>query len=330
MTRTRNRLGWIVATVSQLSIVALLTACDRNPLEPKREREFPKNPRIAFIGTFDGDPAWPAIVGGARRFANKIDGVILDVLVPADASGSSLERSALEALERKPHCICLSTPNRPETSTLIRRLVGEGVFVVSIGDSLDAQDAHAHVLVDWPKAGELLGTELARVAGGKKSYVLIHDDGASETGTRIYNRFRAEAVEQSGMKLLMQSGPASNHGSAADQVRAALQTFPNAGLVITLSPRAWRESKPEALLGASNLMATIGATPELWDSVRDGRATAIVGCIEGDVGYAAVDLAMRALIEGKRLGIVREIEMELVTRDSIEEFVTRYRRAARY
>lgn len=311
-----------------LTGIAVLNGCDAQPATHSTAQPVPKNPFIAFIGSWRGDPHFEALFGGARRYAEEIGTVRLQPFVPSDGSPSSTKAAIREALQGRPHALCLCIGDQPESGEYVTLAASEGAAVVTIGDPTPSEAAYARVIIDWADAAELLGRQLPRVAAGRRSYVLLHEDGRSATATQTYQRFRQAAAEHADLAMLTERNASTGDVRPADLVRDMLEQFRNAALVVALTPSTWYADAPGTALGPSNRLVALGAAPHLWDALREGRVAALVGPIDGDAGYAAMELAMRALVERKRLGVVRVIPSEIVTRDNLDDFSRRYRAAA--
>lgn len=329
MNAVQVRLLLLAAVTSQLVFLSTITGCDRVPPADSSPPDLPEEPRISFIGTYRADPRWPAIEGGAQRYAARLPKLKLNFVVPLDATLPSVSAAVQEVIASKPHAVCICVEDGPEAVQHVRELSSAGMFVIAVGPSLDSQDANAQVIVDWPDAAGLLGEGLPRIAEGRKSYLLLHENGRRRTATRCYERFKQMTMGHFSLTMLEERNAADFAGPPGEPVRRMLDDFHNAGLVVTLDPAPWLDGSPESLLSEANRFATLGASPPLWPSLRNGRAAALVGPIDGDVGYAAMELAMKALIERKRLGVVRLIPMEVVTPATLDDFARRYTAAAK-
>ena len=98
--------------------------------------------------------------------------------------------------------------------------------------------------------------------------------------------------------------------------------------VLPYSPEAWLARSPETLLNQENRFATLGAFPELWPHLRSGRALALAGPLDGEIGFAALELVSAALTGSREFGTERFIMPELVTPETLADFARRYAAAA--
>jgi hypothetical protein len=113
-----------------------------------------------------------------------------------------------------------------------------------------------------------------------------------------------------------------------EQLREMLAQFSSAGLVITLTAEPWFDIPPERWLDPRNSFATLSAAPRLWPRLASGEAAALVGPLDGDVGYGAVELAWLGLTGAERAGTRPMVPCELVTPQTRTEFARRYAESA--
>ena len=174
----------------------------------------------------------------------------------------------------------------------------------------------------------MLGERLEEIARGRRSYLLLHRQGATDTDTRCYERFMRQARPRRGMTLLEERNAAESVQSPAELIRAMFVRFRHAGLAVTLDPAVWLSTPPAELLGGNARFATMGAAPTLWQYLRSGEAAALVGPLDGEIGSLAVEIAILGITESDRPGQVRIAQLELVNPDTLDDFANRYAEAA--
>ncbi len=241
-----------------------------------------------------------------------------------------------QALELRPGVVCLCVDEPQRCQPAVERIARERVLVVTVGQELDDPRIAAHVGVDLPAAAELLGDNLERVAAGRQSYLLVHEAGRGTLATRCYQRFMEKARRQFAVQLLAEGSAADADGRGDRVLTDLLKRYPRVGLVVTLDANLWL--RPPAgwerdLRGLSPdfRFATLSTAPVLWSRLGrpggDGQAVALVGPLDGDIGYAAVEAATDALLR-HRQGAPRIIPSELVTPETLADFARRYAEAA--
>lgn len=297
---------------------------------------------IAVIGLPPSEPAGDAIVGGARRFATTISHLRVQIIVRGSDDTALLNRLVDDVISRKPAAVCLGVPQdsapHPTTASatsepfdpvveLIERIDATGCLVVTYGRRTRSARVFAHVEGDYAAGAEKLANALPTLLAGRQTYVLQHTAGRSERASQCYARFTAAAGRRYGFSMLEERNAWIGGGPPGMHMTDLLARFPHVALAISLEPDVWTRSQPPVTLPADARYATLSATPDLWPDVRGGRAAALIGPIDGDIGYRAVQLAWSGLTGGARGGEVELVRCELVTADNIDDFARRYRLA---
>jgi hypothetical protein len=197
-----------------------------------------------------------------------------------------------------------------------------------MGAESGAAGVFAHVDVGLARSAELLGENLTAIATDKRSYLLLHGRGANPTATNCYHRFMLTARKQYGMKLLYEESTVDAERTPSELVHELSGRFQHAGLMVTLDPTPWLTSPPADLLGAEARFATLSAVPALWPALRAGRAAALAGPLDGEIGALAIEAALAGITESRKPGTVHFATCELVTAESLDNFATRYAGAA--
>jgi hypothetical protein len=283
---------------------------------------------IVLVGPPAEDPQQPGIVGGARRFMTHYPTLRLEVMTPADNRSESILRTVQNALAENPRALCLYVSNARAAAAAAESVLGTATILVTLGIELEIDGVFGHVDEDLPGAAELLGKHLNKVVADRRSYMLLHRNGASPTETRCYERFLSYARGHRAIALLDQRNAAEAARPPGELVRAMFRRFPNAGLLVTLEPSIWCAPDLSRVLGPKSRFATMCAAPVLWKHLRSGKATALVGVLDGEVGYLAIETALAAMTESREAGTVRSARAELVTPETLDDFARRYVKAA--
>jgi ABC-type sugar transport system substrate-binding protein len=313
-----------VALLAYLSILAAVTGCDRTPDTPKIGNPPAPGDLIVLIGPPRSDPRSPGIAGGVRSSLAQYPTLRLETSTPSDSSADALLRAADRALAMSARAVCLYVGDPAVARPAAERIASSGTILVTMGERCDRVGTFGHVQVDLAGGAELLGKHLAEIAGSKRAYLLVHNQGASDPETHRYERFMQHARRQYQMTLLEERNASETEQPAAELLRAMFRRFRHAGLAVTLNPRPWLESKPAELLGRDARFATLGAAPPLWPALRSGEAAALVGPLDGEIGSLAAELALTGLTESRKAGLLRIVSCELVTPDTLDDFAQRY------
>jgi ABC-type sugar transport system substrate-binding protein len=320
-----------------LIIGQALTGCERATPDRRGKPGTLQGVLIAVVGPSEGHSRWPGIRGGAQRFIASVPAVQATCVAPREENADALRTTVDRVLESHPNVICLFVADAQTARPSIARITASQCTLVIMGECISDVPVAGQVGVDLPGTAELLGESLTRVAAGRRSYLLLHDEGRSEVDTNCYHRFTAAAQKQYGLTLLQAANAAQGGYGPARLVEDLLGSFTHAGLLVTLDPDVWLAARPGWYrrlreLNGEFRFATLSAAPALWPHLgtphAPGEAAALVGPLDGEIGYAAVQLATQLLISTERVSPKITIPCELVTPDNLADFAQRYSAAA--
>ena len=339
---SRRRRGASAAISLYLLAGALVIGCDRTSRTNPGRSLLKEGAPIIVVSPHADDPRWPGIRGGVLRYAKAVPTIRVECVVPPQDTPDSLRATLTAVLKKQPAAVCLYvTESDAREPTALRanldRIARAQAVLITIGWSFDDKRVYGHVGVNLPEAAELLGRELARIAAPRHAYLLIHRDGASPLSTNCYQRFTSAARSQAGLTLLQDENLADRSRSPAQVVEDLLGLYPSAGLLVTIEPDVWLTAPAGWVRKLRSLnrdfhFATLSAAPPLWGQLgtvaTPGDAAALAGPLDGDLGYAAVELAVQALTSEREPMPVRWIPCELVTAENLPDFARRYSVAA--
>jgi hypothetical protein len=292
----------------------------------------PRGRAVAVIGAAETHPQWPAMRGGALRYFDAVGALRATYFAPTLDTSDSLRNTVLRALQDQPDIVCLQVSDPLTADAAIRLILERGVLLVTFGEGVTNRGVAAQVTVDWPGGAELLADNLERTAGGRRSYLLLHDS-ASEVGARCYNRFAMSARRNSDLVLLEERDLADSSSSAPRLIETLLDRFSHAGLLVTLTPDVWLNPNVGwradlRRLNAGFRIVTLSAAPVLWTRLgtpsRPGEMAALAGPLDGEIGYAVAQAAGRLLLSATPPPPVQQIACELVTPETLPTFAHRY------
>lgn len=322
-----DRHGGIMPTVSYLLMLTALIGCERTPATSGAGTPLRQGELIVLVGPPASNPQRAGIEGGARLLANRYRSLRLETVTPINSTPAALARVVGSVLSKNPDAICLYVSDATTAQPAAEEILRSGTILVTIGyESIDG--TFGHVQVDLTGGAELMGKRLTEIAGGKRSYLLVHRSGANPTATHCYERFMREARQRYGMKLLQEQNAAEAEQPPEELLRAMFARFRHAGLAVTLDPFPWLFTAPGELLGREAKFTTLCAAPALWPALRSGEAAALVGPLDGRIGALAAEMALIAITETSEAGLVRLVECELVTPETLDDFAKRYAKAA--
>ncbi len=292
---------------------------------------------VAVVGPCQDHPQWPGIRGGVERFVSGIPTLQAVCVAPPESTAESLQAAVGEALERGPNAVCLYVADPTGIGSCIELIGSRQALLVTMGRPINDPRVSAHVDINLPGAAELLGANLGRVAAGRRSYLLVHERSRGRLATECYNRFSAAAQRQYELTLLQAVDAAGSGRSPAELVEELLGRFPHAGMIVTLMPDVWLTARPGwrhelRELNRDYRFATLSAAPVLWSRLgtpdNPGEAAALVGPLDGEIGFAAVEIAVRLLLYDEQVPRRHTVSCELVTAASLNDFARRYAAAA--
>lgn len=103
----------LVHLIAAAVVTALGLGCDSKQGAPRGTLPSPGS-RIVVIGPPAGDPAWPAIRGGARRGGRETPNVVVETAVPEDATDTAYRRLIEQVLSKPAVAVCLYVPPSAE------------------------------------------------------------------------------------------------------------------------------------------------------------------------------------------------------------------------
>jgi ABC-type sugar transport system substrate-binding protein len=338
------RTSSFTATVLVLTFASLFIGCGRDPERAAAGRTLAANTVIGFIGPPATDAISAAVCGGAERFAAAYPNVHCLTVIPPDAQPSSLSAAVDETLARNPNAICLyltstRAPNDADhTAQLIERIRQTGIVLVTVGSPINNPAVRGHVEVALPQAAEILAQNLRSLlppavnAFGhvrqERSYALFHADGRDQSASDTYARFLATVRDNSNLARLADVNTWASDRSAQRLIADTLERFSTVELIVTLDPEPWLSLRPRLRLPPRNHFATLSAAPRLWPRLESGEALALVGPLDGQIGYTAMEVATQRLMLVPDAPTRRYIPCELVTKANLDDFAQRYAAAA--
>lgn len=340
--RTISATGLGLASLTYTIAIASLTGCERDPNHTRAKQLITRGVQIEFIGPGDKNSSWPGIVGGARRYAAAVPTVRVEATtVPAEPL-AEVHKVLAEALRNKPEAVCLyispaDVANPIALQAKLSQIHNSAALIVTIGYPYPDERVFGHVSVNLPGTAEFLGNHLKQIARQHRSYILCHEQGANETATTCYRRFISAASRQPDLNLLLEQNTFNPPRDTAAVLDETFALFPHVGLVVTLNPTVWLESGADLIkrLRQRNKdfrFVTLSAAPQLWHRLgtpsQPGPAAALVGPIDGDLGYAATEMAVQVLMSQNKPPKLHWIDAEIVTAETLPDFARRYRAAA--
>lgn len=311
--------------------------CERAPAPAGASRPPAGGTLVSVVGPPSHHPQSAGVLGGAARYFRDAAAVRGTCVAPPDDRPETLVQTVRELLDQRPAAVCLWVSEAAAAQEVLDLLAARQVVIITMGAPLDDPRVSGHVGVALAAAAEMLGAALPAIARGGRTYLLLHERGRDDLATATYLRFITTARRHYEMRLLEERSAAESPGGGPELIEALLDRFPRAGLVVTLNPDVWLVARAgwERRLRELNRdfrFATLSAAPVLWARLgtaeAPGDAAALVGPLDGEIGYAAVELAVGRLFSAPAGPVERSVACELVTAESLADFARRYAEAA--
>ncbi|MFH1748165.1 MAG: substrate-binding domain-containing protein [Planctomycetota bacterium] len=321
------RFKLLCTSLTYLLITIDVTGCRRASPNPGSGTPLPPGALIAVIGPSQAYPNWPGIQGGAELYGRR---PYLNCLTraPETDQPEDLLEVVEEVIKRGVLAVCLCVDKPKIALPAAQRIAETGILLVTVGQPLEDVNTFGHVSVDFGSGAALLGEKLDSIAAGRLSYVLVHEKGRNRDASLRYNRFMSMAHSRSTLRLLEQRNAAESDRSQQELIEELRQRFTHVGLIVTLNPDPWLSLEPRNQLPTDNRFATLAAPPRLWPRLIAGEAAALVGPLDGEIGFSAVEMAVTGLMNIPDAPRLKIIQCHLVTPDNLGDFVKQYAEAA--
>jgi ABC-type sugar transport system substrate-binding protein len=323
-----------------VTFVALFIGCGSDRGRTAGGRTLPADTLIAFIGPPSEEANSAAVCGGAQRYAARFPNVQCAMVAPRDENPTSLSAAIDDALSKNPLAICLYLDNARASQVIeriaepIERIRQKGIVLVTIGPQLKNVAIYGQVEVGLPEAAEILAKNVESLLPPavnerrERSYALFHADGRDQSASEVYARFITTISDWRSMALLEARNTWSSDQPVQQLIADTLDRFSTVEVIVTLDPDPWLALQPRLRLPARNRFATLAAPPRLWPRLQSGEALALVGPLDGEIGYTAMELAAQGLMVIPDAPTRRVIRCELVTQANLDDFARRYAAAA--
>jgi ABC-type sugar transport system substrate-binding protein len=304
------------AVLFAAAVASCLIGCDaRGPQHRSQAQPL----RVGIITPVPGLPTAGGYRDGFEKYAAGLPTLRLYWFRPTDGTPDALDDALRSARDAGVQALVAYV----ETPESAERVAAFSLPAATFGPIEASGAGCGHVYLDYPDAAEQLGRHLADLAPDARSYLLLHRESAGGWHERAYRRFVMQA-DLGRMRRLSQSDLGTSPlAEARDAVDALLADFPAAPLIVSLEPSPWIVG-PARPLGDGRQFVTVGAVPALWPFLREGAALAIAGPLEPEAAETALRLACECLNDSHRHARLRTQSPEIVTRENLDDFISRY------
>jgi ribose transport system substrate-binding protein len=325
----KRKLMFVLAAVAVISLVASFGFASSKKKEGGEKKKKAEVPLIGFGMYFYQDQWWKDMKTAAEKTAAKM-GVRLNV---ADADGDAAKQVAqLEAFIGMGVDGIIYAPVEPEASqSVAAEAKAKGIPVINIESALnDRSNIDCWVQLDQYGFGTMLAKEAAKFIdknhGGKGKAFLLVDLSNSVLKDRVRGFKDAFAKLSPKSVIVDEQDAACERAAALDITLQVLTAHPDIAVIFG--------GNTEMGMGAANALATIGADPakvavytegwgaEFYDALVKAPAYMKAYATGPSIPIAEKSVTIMAdhLLKGKPFNKIVTVEMQLITKDNIDQF----------
>ena len=325
----KRKLMLILVAFAVISLIASFGISSSKTAARGGEEGKAEEPLIGFGMYFYQDQWWKDMKTAAVETAAKV-GVKINV---ADADGDAAKQVAqLENFIGMGVDGIIYAPVEPEASqSVVAEAKEKGIVVINIESALnDRSNIDCWVQLDQYSFGTMLAEEAAKFIdknyGGEGKAFLLVDLSNSVIKDRVRG-FKDVFAELSPNSVIVDEQDAgSERAKALDTTLQVLTAHPDIAVIFG--------GNTEMGMGAANAFATIGADPakvavytegwgaEFYDALVNEPAYMKAYATGPSVPIAEISVTIMAdhLLNGTPLNEIETVEMQLLTKDNIDEF----------
>jgi ribose transport system substrate-binding protein len=327
--KMKRKLMLLVVAFAVISLIASFAISSSKTAAGSGKEKKAEEPLVGFGMYFYQDQWWKDMKTAAEETAARV-GVKLNV---ADADGDAAKQVAqLEAFIGMGVDGIIYAPVEPEASqSVVAEAKEKGIAVINIESALnDRSNIDCWVQLDQYSFGTMLAEEAAKFIdenyGGKGKAFLLVDLSNSVIKDRVRGFKDAFAELSPNSVIVDEQDAGSERASALDTTLQVLTVHPDLAVIFG--------GNTEMGMGAANALATINADPakvavytegwgaEFYDALVNEPAYMKAYATGPSVPIAEISVAIMAdhLLNGTPLNEIETVEMQLLTKDNIDEY----------
>lgn len=318
----------ILAVFCAIMIAGSLAGCSSGPSGTKesegasKTEKTKKAPEEITIGVSFGQnvhPFFVAMEAGIKK-ACEDKGVKKYNILSADSSLET-QNSQLENLVTMGCDAILLNPYDSEgvvNAVADANKAGVGVFTMDI----NCEGSTAFVASDNKEIGRMLATYVVEQLGGKGKIAIV--DGITVTSLKDRTEGFMEVIKESDIEVVAEQQTAHGRETALGSAENILQAHPDINAFVGIN-----ENSGMAILSAVTsanlqdvLITTVDATSENLVAIRDGKVSVGVSQDPYQMGYQAVEQAIK-WCQGEKVDEFVEVKVEYMNKDNVAEFIKR-------
>jgi len=310
----------ILAFICALAMVGGLVACSSKPSGGESKEEG-RTEEITIGVSFGQNvhPFFVAMESGIKQACEDL-GIKKYNILSADSSLET-QNSQIENLVTMGCDVILLNPYDSEgvvNAVADANKAGVGVFTMDI----DCEGSTAFVASDNREIGKMLAQYVTDQLGGEGKIAII--DGITVTSLKDRTEGFMEVIETSNIEVVAEQQTAHGRETALESAENILQAHSDIAAFVGIN-----ENSGMAILSAvtsANLkdviITTVDATSENLVAIRDGKVEVGVSQDPYQMGYQAVEQAIK-WCSGEKIDEFVEVKVEYMNMDNVQEFIDR-------
>ena len=291
---TRVIAWWVSVSFSVAGLTAWSGCSPSNDASPPSvSRGF-----IGVLGAGRDDPFWPVLCSSALRSKPELGATGLVVAAPETASVSGQMRLVDRMRRDGMRGLCIQVIDPAATEPLLRRLINEGVAVVTMMQPVPGLEPNMHCGLDELRMGESMADLVAEALHERGTVAVLHANSVLPYSHERYQAFIARMRTFAQLTILREFDCGGDPVRARETMQQCMERYPRLNAWVALDNWPLRGLKSSPLLPATCKLVTADPNPLVWDALADGRCHAMVGAAYDEIAPQAVERCATAL-QGK-------------------------------
>jgi ABC-type sugar transport system substrate-binding protein len=315
----RSRSSLVVLAVGLVCTLLVVSGCGGSDSGSGSTTGGSKPTVGVVLPDINAFPAYAAIMRGMRAQAARA-GVNLEF---ASTTGTFTPQKYQDAIDsmvaRGMKAFGFDAYDGRLFTSVIRRLEGQGIKVVTIGDPPLANETSS-VNTDTRGAIDAAMKQFIKEMGGPGDVAILEVPGNGVVTARV-NDAKA-ALESAGATVVAQAPV----GTACDEVRGAnaaedvLQAHPELrGMFVPCGPPAVGAAKALSQAGKHVVIYSFDGSPDELRAIKAGTLTGTIGQRFGEVGAKTIDV-LKDIAQDKPVARSYLTGFDVITRDNVDQF----------
>lgn len=283
--------------------------------------EHAENPRVAFVGAGEGDPIWPILETGARRYIEAMESLDVQFVNPRGRSPQD-QIDALRGLDLgRLQALCIYPIDQEGIQTILDDVYTRGIVIVSVIRQVPDNLRAAHVGYDNRAVGEALAASAIEALDGEGSLAVIHGSEDDPISRRRRLGFEQELRTHPDIVVFASHDCKGRPLEARTIIEEYSERFPRLSAWVSLDDWPLRERGPQPLpLPPGCPLITFGGTPDQWPLIERGVLAGIVAPNYGELGAEALRQCETALRQRSRFSRRHDVPLRTIWRGNLDQY----------